>query len=151
MTGLQPTEHMLSQPSHQQGVRFPWWGTVVTLRNIALAVGPVEARLRRRSREISLAVEDNQDIAGRLRTVGMGLETLGLIRDPTAAANLVLRMRRDLELGEERLRTMDGRHGKLAKMVELDDEELGKARSGVNQLLQGGGVHPMAPPPGDSL
>ena len=137
---VQAIEHMLSQARPQ--VRFPWWGTVETAKAISVALSPVEARLKRRNREIGLSKGDNQDIEGRLQTVEAALGSLGSIQDPTAFANLILRMRRELGLGVERLHMLDGRHAKLAQMVELDEGELVKARSGVNDLLQRGGVLP---------
>ena len=140
-------EEPIIQSQNQQDVRVPWRGTIVPVRDVALALDPVEKRLIRRRREVHLAVEDIQNITGRLRSVGMGLETLGSIRDVGAAANLILRMRRDLELGEEVLMVLDGRHGRLGRMVELDEEELTKTRSGVNLLLRGVGLNPIIPPP----
>ena len=63
-------------------------------------MSPVEARVRRRIREVNLATEDVQDALGRLQSVGMGLESLGSTRDASAATRLILKMRRDLELAE---------------------------------------------------
>ena len=92
-------EETMNQTANQQDTRMPWRGTVVPVRDIGVALEPVGARVDRRRKEVSLLVADIQNIAGRLQSVGTGLDSLGLIRDVNAAAKLIIKMRRNLVLG----------------------------------------------------